>query len=397
MSHRFSSVRAWICCAALPWITPPGPAAAHTWRVERDGTGDFSTIKPALAAAVQGDTIQLGPGRYTEVEPFSLPGWTEPTYVGVYTENLTLRGTNRDAVIIGPTAPDFTTYGPKGIVTQVNVQHLRLENLTVENVHDGLYLIGNVVLHGCLLRRCDLGVIGVDGLSLRAEGCEAQRCREAIDVWNGHDLEVLDSVFTENSVGVSYMQCQRGNVRRCHFENGIGGTKHDDSDGLVEYCSFMNLNNYAIVGTGTARVIANHNAAHGGQAQLWSSLYADISGTDNLLRGSTYATVLVESYATASVHSSNILPAQGYGARADGYVHPDRSTIDLTNNYWGVDSADAIRELIWDVNDDPQTNAVFLFEPFATHSVPARSISVGGLKSRFGGDPAPGKGGPVRK
>ena len=56
---------------------------AATWTVEKDGSGDFTVIQDAVNAASGGDTILIGPGRYAETRPFSLPGWTEATIVGI--------------------------------------------------------------------------------------------------------------------------------------------------------------------------------------------------------------------------------------------------------------------------------------------------------------------------
>jgi hypothetical protein len=129
-----------VCAVLLGTV----PALAHTWRVEKDGSGDFTTIQPAINVSAVGDTIEIGPGRYTENALFSpQPGsWVERTYVGIVQEDLTIRGSDRDAVIIGPTTPNFTTYGPKGFATHSEIQRVRIENLTVENVHDGMYLGG---------------------------------------------------------------------------------------------------------------------------------------------------------------------------------------------------------------------------------------------------------------
>ena len=44
-------------------------ADARTWRVERDGSGDFTTIRSAIEASAPGDTVLPGPGRYDEAAP----------------------------------------------------------------------------------------------------------------------------------------------------------------------------------------------------------------------------------------------------------------------------------------------------------------------------------------
>jgi pectin methylesterase-like acyl-CoA thioesterase len=191
-----SSTLAWTCSAALVLVVAPECTSARTWHVEKDGSGDFTAIQPAIDAAAASDVIEIGPGRYTENAPFSpLPGsWVEPTYVGVTKENLTIRGTDRDAVIIGPTTPNFTTYGPKGIATHGEIRQLTVESLTVENVHDGMYLGADeaVVVRGCLLRACDLGVVGTDNVRPLIERCEFVRCREGVIAWTAREYRGFD-------------------------------------------------------------------------------------------------------------------------------------------------------------------------------------------------------------
>ena len=50
----------------LCWVFGVASVGATTWRVEQDGTGDFTTIGSAVAAASAGDTIEIGPGVYPE-------------------------------------------------------------------------------------------------------------------------------------------------------------------------------------------------------------------------------------------------------------------------------------------------------------------------------------------
>jgi pectin methylesterase-like acyl-CoA thioesterase len=67
---------------------------ARTWRVARDGSGDYTTIQPAIDWASAGDTISIGAGVYTECRTVRLPGWSWSIEIYVYAmkDNLTLIG-----------------------------------------------------------------------------------------------------------------------------------------------------------------------------------------------------------------------------------------------------------------------------------------------------------------
>lgn len=60
--------------AALGVILLLATTGLRYWAVERDGSGDFATIQPALDAAVAGHTILIGPGEYTEAIAIRPPG-----------------------------------------------------------------------------------------------------------------------------------------------------------------------------------------------------------------------------------------------------------------------------------------------------------------------------------
>lgn len=78
-----------------------GPALARTWRVELNGTGDYTDIQPAVEAAAPGDTIRIGPGRFDVFHPITAPAWTEDTIVGVLKDNLTFIGSGKEVTFLG--------------------------------------------------------------------------------------------------------------------------------------------------------------------------------------------------------------------------------------------------------------------------------------------------------
>ena len=77
-------------------------AFGRIWRVEKDGSGDFTAIQPALDATAPRDSVLIGPGRFTETEVVTVPGWTEDIYATVWNDSISIIGSGVDVTIIGP-------------------------------------------------------------------------------------------------------------------------------------------------------------------------------------------------------------------------------------------------------------------------------------------------------
>jgi hypothetical protein len=60
-----------IACVSALAISSQHVFASTTWTVRKDGTGQFTTINAAKAAAASGDVIEVGPGTYPEEIDFS--------------------------------------------------------------------------------------------------------------------------------------------------------------------------------------------------------------------------------------------------------------------------------------------------------------------------------------
>ena len=74
---------------------------AHTWLVEKDGSGDFTIIQDALDAAASGDTVRIGPGRFEDFKQYTYPGGTPVIVANVQVAHMTLIGAGSEATIIG--------------------------------------------------------------------------------------------------------------------------------------------------------------------------------------------------------------------------------------------------------------------------------------------------------
>jgi hypothetical protein len=114
----------------LVFLVLAGQASAAVWRVERDGTGDFTVIQDAVDAAESGDTILLGPGRFSETSLFPYyNGRTIQTCIAL-DKSLTIRGSGQDQSFVGPEAGLKTEYGTGGLACRTPDVELKLENLT---------------------------------------------------------------------------------------------------------------------------------------------------------------------------------------------------------------------------------------------------------------------------
>ncbi len=118
MNRRF--LFALLCLVSAPWLAPRG-AAARTWHVTADGTGDAPTIKAAIDSAAAGDVIELACGTY--FESHNLAHQLYPT------SGLTIRGETGDPACV---VIDAQTSVDLGSVFWMSGQSdIRFEGLTV--------------------------------------------------------------------------------------------------------------------------------------------------------------------------------------------------------------------------------------------------------------------------
>lgn len=173
---------------------------------------DFPTIQSAVDAAEPGDLVLVGPGTYRE-------------QVNVATEQLVIRGTDREAVVI-----DGEFEREMGIL--VTTDGVAVENMTVRDVtSNGFYWDGVTGFRGSYLTATNASVYGiyafdsVDGVfehsyaSGSADGGyyigQCQDCRTILNQvtaeWNGfgfsgtnasNSLYLVDSLWTNNGAGI---------------------------------------------------------------------------------------------------------------------------------------------------------------------------------------------------
>ncbi len=94
----------WVVVCVLILLATAGRAA--TLVVERDGTGDFVEIQPALDAVASGDTLRIGPGEFTTMIPSYIPGyaWDVDVCAYVHVPTLTIIGAGQGQTVLFPTS-----------------------------------------------------------------------------------------------------------------------------------------------------------------------------------------------------------------------------------------------------------------------------------------------------
>ena len=109
-----------LCFISLILVVAAQSGLAATITVEKDGSGDFTQVQPALDAAASGDTVLIGPGEFTELIPSYIPGYAWDVDVCAYVRvpNLTIIGAGAGQTILGPTSyiGSKQTFSPKCMV-----------------------------------------------------------------------------------------------------------------------------------------------------------------------------------------------------------------------------------------------------------------------------------------
>ena len=186
-------------------------ANANTWYVERNGSGDFLDIPSAIEASSAGDTIRIGPGRFTETLYFNFtPNYATDVYIPVSVDSLTIMGSGMDETVVGPTSPNFVGEGPKGVVAPLGINRLLVRDMTVENVKHGAYFAGESNLENMRMRGCDIGAWEFTA-GARVDSCEFRDNYDGVSTGDGCSaLTVQSCTFIDNSL----RDCRQPNKER---------------------------------------------------------------------------------------------------------------------------------------------------------------------------------------
>jgi hypothetical protein len=384
----------------LALMTVAELAAAATWTVRKDGTGDYAIIQEALNAAAAGDTVLIGPGEF--LERFQVPGDTigMEAYAYVPGSEITIIGAGSDQTLIGPQTymgawnglpSPIGVMGPRNGVSGT----VRIMDLTMRNCYGGLAMAGILYMDRCIIDQTSQGVtwlpmgyggwikdsridgyapVDPDALYIVGDRMPAgTACNILVE-----DCQIEHATSTMDDInGITF--------RRCSFANASTGLQfYYDSRGLLEDCTFSNLAVGAIeltMGYGAVCEIARSEIAGSQGALLSAQPGGRFIIQDSRLEGGAYATLIMRQGSGAWIVSNcDLIKGSGPMVRCgDGTV----VTHDLRNNYWGTTDEATIQSWIIDHNDDPNIGATVLYAPFAGQSLPTEPTSWGALKASF--------------
>ena len=358
---------------------------ARSWRVERDGSGDYTEIQPALDVAAPGDTLLLGPGRFTETHVVEAPYDTGDVYIEVSVESISIIGSGAEMTIIGSIDADKRSdHWPKGVFGWPSAGGLRLEDLALENMRDGVCLHYGATVNRCLLtNNIDAMIFELYGGDVHIkETSYIDNADHGIFAYGTCSKFVVEGCsFADNNGGISVISMDSMLVSDCTFENHVVSIQYDHCQGEIRECAFSGGVNVDVSSIGS-HLFLNDCRFSSAYTAIVANTWGYVRGQGNIIPPGEGERVY--SAGTSFYFNNNhIIRGEGMCVRLGGYVHPPADVLDFTNNYWGTTEADSISAWIWDQNDDSHVQGEVVFEPFSPVPLPDEKKSLGDVKRMF--------------
>jgi len=377
-----------------------GQAAARSWHVRLDGSGDFTVIQDAIEAAAPGDSILIGPGRFDQFRLVTFQsGGSAAVFMSPRTGPLTIVGAGQDSTIVGPADPVYTYMGndTAGYIPEVATTGSSVQGVTFEHTYWlGVLSSVGASFQGCRFREGLQGIAIDNSTGILFENCHFKgrmpdtSTYYAITSFNGGD---------NDSLTVSGCEFEwDGPIKLDGFQNAwILDTTFTDtysvyaisSNVTIERCRAISPAPFPAVfdadTQSTMRIVATYVDAGGG-ASVAHDGPPNPQGLPDAERcrflSGTAANVILRN---ALWFDECDLINEG-GTLGTVYVSSSMATdppANFRNNYWGLTDSTQIANWIHDGVDSPSTARIVEFMPFLDQSVPVPVRSFGGLKSLF--------------
>jgi hypothetical protein len=366
---------------------------ARTWRVEKDGTGDYSIIYEAVDAAASGDTIQIGPGRFEEYRLEPEYAWETYCCVHASSKNLTLIGSGVELTTIG-----FEEMVPGPFIVGISSYQcdLVVENLTVRKVEDGFaFWEGeNLRIQNCNIAECDNGVVIESIVSTMIDHCRIiGTVSRGILGSHPNGVSITNCEFISTShFAISGVGGIGWCIRDTDFQGGSGGIQFEQgATGVVERCDVQVAGgNPPAIGLLTGSVFSLFDNEFIGDdiAAYFATGGTTVTARNNIFVGGAWTCLQINS-TPMDFHQNHILNGGGASVRAlwERGSLTDPVVVDLTDNYWGTDDPAQIAAWTDDYNDYPSQDlwhyVIIDYTPFEGQPVQTESTTWGAVKTLF--------------
>ena len=382
-------VLSYVCVLSCALLSP---VRATTLRVERDGSGDFSTLIDALGAAVEGDSLLVGEGRFDETQDVVLGCcWSVTAYAPIAVSEITITGAGKGLTVIGPEVPATEGLPPVGFGSIQGMPGLRIRSLTIENLVVGIVAYGELdafdlaiesmseagifsdshdttLVTSCEFRSCRNGVRLANGSKLWIRSCEFYgSLGSSLDLWGSQEVYFLESRSEGEWVGLKSTQGSDLVVRNSYVRSGQDAAGVSGGGSIDIYNSYLEGDEAAFLGIAGGRVEVRRSELVGHEVTVFLAATPDVLFSENDLTSSANRIVWL-----------------------DDFFDMNGEKLDFRNNWWGTTDLDSIQAWIVDADhplnaNDPREEGYVEFLPILGESVPTESNSVGRLKGRFRG------------
>ena len=375
-------------------LLPVGSGAA-TIRVEKDGSGDFTVIQDAVDAAEDGDTIEIGPGRFSDVHDFLYYGGFTTQVCVTLEKSLNIIGSGQGVTVITPANGFKTQSEPGGFASRSANLDVLLSDLTVENCPGNAILFdmefgGKLEMERVEVSNSFSGVVLKRTQNSRIHDCSFQTTGQSgVWAWNVVGL-LVDDCFFQGHRGILYYEALDSEIKNCRTENLTLGFSLSFCEGVtVSHCQLSDSSYRSLsLWGGNDILVHDVEAIDHSQAGLGlkhHSSMGEIEIRDSVFKGGEVTCYIDAPIPGLAFHNNHILPSdEGWTVWAthDLYSGPD-TWVSLTNNYWGTDVPGEVAASIHDGHDDEECHMFIFFEPMAGGPVGTNRTTLGGLKALF--------------
>ncbi len=386
-----------ILCISFLFLGPSADGAV--WNVEKDGTGDFTIIQDAIDAAGDGDTIQVGPGRFNDY--ITDPPWGNFRAWVHGDKSLTFIGAGIDETIIGPEVYG-DVYQDWGIYCSPGSENIRVEEIRFENL-DRIAVTSYAdyfEIKNCIFETCRISCAPFGGQSATIENCNFYNGQDDYSIMCSTPHAFISNILVQNCYGG--VSCQNGFSNDTLITDSIfdgdgvswsAGIVFVNVGGSIVNCRFSNLTVAGVSLEDAKTVYLNDNVFENiRRTDEWLGQAIDLNVGDgffasgNIISSSDVGVYILSPFDQFTFNNNHIFRGE---EETDLYVRTNNDWsyweehLDFTNNYWGTTDPEEISQWIFDGNDSEDVTMYVDFLPLADGTVSTDKTTLDGLKAMY--------------